>query len=371
MSTLELSRRKFVLRDASAGRVLRFRRGIIHLRCPSCAEPVELVWRKRREQVWGPVPGSPAAESSPVSSSANVTPQRPPIVSPLPTAPAPERRRRVTEETEPAERDWLVPVAALLISAALISANISVIAALVLPFGAVGLLLAWVALIKAYRSERPMRWPVAAQAFGAGVLLLALFFPGCLGSTYYAYRQPTPDFDAIEVVPKQGQAVVDLPRSPEWADASRFALVRNGTRVEITHVTLGPIEVREPSGTRKLISQPHLVVWLRRQRAGDPAEFAHDIRERRDRRDAPIDWQLSDNTGQGYPRRELELATDNQGIAHTPGNFPVSTTDDAAVFAAPIGDFEALRLQVSSPQLGSGPLRFTIPKSMIERKGKP
>jgi hypothetical protein len=280
------------------------------------------------------------------------------------------RRRRAAEadERQPsAALEWLVPAVMLLISAAIFCTPFSLVAPVVLPLAGVGCLSALAILIAAARRHEYVARSAATFAYGAVVLLLVLFVPGFFGSNYRGFRQRVPSADVVQVIPKRGQPATDIPKDSDWVDASRYALERNHVTVEIVSVTVGKVEVRS-GGALKMSAEPFLVISLRRRRTSDGEEFAAGVRGRQVARDTELTMNLTDNLGSQYARQPIDLGWNNAGLARASTVFPVSTTDDVVAFAAPAADVESLRLEISSPQLGSGPLRFTIPKSMIVRQ---
>lgn len=281
------------------------------------------------------------------------------------------RRRRAAEKTHERQRsvalEWLVPVVILLISGAIFCTPFSLAAPLVLPLAGAGALCALIILIAAARRHEFVVRSAATCAYGAVVLLLLLFAPRFFGGNYQSFRQRAPSADFVQVIPKRGQSATNIPKDSDWVDASRYALERNHVLVEIMAATIGNAEIREPGGKLRMSSEPYLVISLRRRRAADGEEFAAGIQGRPDVRESELKMVLTDNQGRNYARQEVDLAWNNSGLARASTVFPVSTTDDMIAFAPPADDVEFLRLEVTSPQLGSGPVRFTIPKSMIVR----
>lgn len=325
---------------------------------------------------------APAAETTPESAPVVDSPVVAPATAPAnpfvfaAPRPAPEprivrsHRKRAEEEERRAfvPLEWLVPLVMLIISAAIFCTPVSAVAALVLPMAIAGFLGGVVILTAAIRRQEFVFRSIATSTYGAIVLLLVLLAPGVFGTSYRSYRQRIPSADTVQVIPKRGQSVTDIPKDTDWVDASRYALERNHVIVEIMGVTVGRTEVRDPGGRKAMSSEPYLILSLRRRRVADGEEFAAGVQGRQDVRDTELKFTLTDNQGREYARQDVDLGWNNSGLARASTVFPTSTTDDVIAFAAPPADVESLRLEISSTQLGSGPVRFTIPKSMIVRQ---
>src|SRR5262249_20458228 len=225
-----------------------------------------------------------------------------------------------------------------------------------------GFLSALIILIAAARRHELVVRSAATCAYGAIVLLLVLYAPRFFGGNYQGYRQRTDSADVVQVIPKRGQPATDIPKVSDWVDASRYALERNHVIVEILAATVGKTEIRE-GGKMRMSSEPYLVLSLRRRRAADGQEFAAGVQGQTEVRDSELKMVLTDNQGRNYARQEVDLGWNNTGLARASMVFPMSTTDDVFAFAPPTDDVEFLRLEITSPQLGSGPVRFTVPKS--------
>ena len=260
---------------------------------------------------------------------------------------------------------WMALSAVLLISAAPACAGFSRAAFLALPLCMVGLSLGTICLLFALRAREGVKTPSAATAYGLLVLLLLFFWPAAMGPTYHAFRQPPPRGDVTQVVPKSGQAAGVIPKNADWVDASQFKLTRNGVQVEVVRATVGRIEVRQRDGSRQLTKDPVLVIWIRRQHAGDPTEYASKIRERDHGMDSALRCRATDETGVEFAQQNFDLNSEGSNMPMRTTGFSVSMSDSAVVFAAPPRTIAELRLEVWAPELGSEPLRFTIPNAMV------
>jgi hypothetical protein len=308
---------------------------------------------------------SPAIHSSPdpVAFKAYTTPVSKPVA--IPASPTKKAKPEEEESLRSAPPLWMALSAVLLISAAPVCAGISRAVFLALPLCMAGLALGTLCLLFALRAREGVKTPSASTAYGLLVLVLLFFWPAAMGPTYYAYRQPTPRGDVTQIALKSGQVAGVIPKSADWVDASQFNLTRNGIQTEIVRATVGRIEVRQRDGSRQLTKDPVLVIWIRRQHTGDPAEYASKIRERDHGMDSAMRCRATDETGVEFAQQNFDLSSEGSNMPMRATGFSVSMSDGAVVFAAPPRTIAELRLEVWAPELGSAPLRFTIPNAMI------
>lgn len=373
-----------------ADRKVRRRGHVIRLRCPHCESLVDLCRKsgskKRRRELVGAVIGpaepiAPAFEESLEESveqaiqelmhesvaeppSAPPPPPTNPLVFSPPPVRTPQRRKpKKSEEEESTLRPtWVNSAAVIIVSLGLISAVVPGLAVLVLPLAALGLLAAGYALTQTLRSGSSINYAAGATAYGFFVLVIAAAFPGCLGPRYHEFRQRRVDPDVTRVIPREGQSAKDIPRNPDWVDASKYALQRKNVFVEVLSVRVGKTPVVDGG---RLSSAECVLVSLRVRNTGDLSQVDH-------RSNAPVasgvefDVALTDAAGRALTRKMLDPATSVPSTTRGSGMFPVSTTDLVVAFAAPPADAD-LRLEVSGGTLEGPPMRFTIPKSMIAR----
>src|SRR5262249_12999992 len=160
-----------------------------------------------------------------------------------------------------------------------------------------------------------------------------------------------PKPQGLHAVPRSGALGGDPPRDPDWVDASRFGLERDGLLVEVHSVTIGPIEYQGANGARLTTNRPVLVVAIRRRRFADTSEFAGPAR-RRQRGNAPaVTLTMTDTSGKPLDPLGLDLSRPASGQTRRSGIFPSSATEDVAAFEVPAGAPADLRLEVAAPAL--------------------
>lgn len=342
---------------------------LLRLRCPHCERRVELTMRQKPkgEAVETPAPFSPPTPSAIVTAPITASPasRRSPMASPT------SRSRRKPVETDTAvttinvwARELAVPATVFLASAALICSSFESVSMLVLPFALLGGVAGIVALVATIRGKHEWPRPLAAASVGGFVFIMAAAFPGCMGSGYDAYRQPKVESEVTRVVPKKGVPMANVPTEAEWADASLCGLQRNGARVEVVRVTRGPVEVRTEGGGRRTTAESYLVVWINLRRAGSGSEFADNLRKG-DSAGPRLKISMFDVAGNEIQAAALDLGMDLAGQNRRSSLSSVVTIEDVAAFPVPAAKFDSLRLEVSAAELGSAPVRFTIPKSMV------
>ena len=136
---------------------------------------------------------------------------------------------------------------------ALICSSISALFGLVLPLSALALFVG-LAAVGAACLTKPVRLllPAAGSAAGAALLLLAWLFPALLGLAYqYATRRPDPVPAGLHAIPLAGAP--ELKETPEWVDAKRYALRRDGLRVQVVRVSLLPPAATDAAKERLLV----------------------------------------------------------------------------------------------------------------------
>jgi hypothetical protein len=204
-------------------------------------------------------------------------------------------------------------------------------------------------------------------AIGALVLLIAIFSPGPLGNAYRAYRAPIADDVTIRVVPFPAHNADRDLTSPDWLDASRASLAQGRLRVEIASVTVGPVQIKDPSSGRPTISkEKYLIVRLRVHRTKTGEEFAAGVRGAKDDRTEAARVTVTDNTGKQYVQPALDLDLTRTGAPLGAGGFPSAVTDVINVYEAPADQVQFLHVEVDvSAWGGKGVFYFTIPKAMI------
>src|SRR6516162_1772046 len=136
----------------------------------------------------------------------------------------------------------LAGAAALLLGgSALLCASFSSLCGLVAPLSGLGLVTGGVALVLArFAAKGGLLLPVAGSVAAGAILNVALFFPAMLGPTYERSRQGgDPARSVLRAVPLGSGPVIS--QTPEWVNASQFALQRGDLRVQIVGVSIDPV----------------------------------------------------------------------------------------------------------------------------------
>jgi hypothetical protein len=274
-----------------------------------------------------------------------------------PAVPLPPRLSRDAGGLSPASRP-INPagVTALLLGgAALLCAFVPSLCAFVIPAGALGLLTALpgLALSRVPGGPRPLS-AAAGAVVGGTVLCAALVYPGLLGPTYRASRnRPAPT--GVRVIPLPGQEG-EVPRDPEWVDASRVALQLGTVRLQVTSASVGTA-----AGDNQAEPGQYLFLRLGVNRIDEAGQLAP--APPWDRSHMPT---LTDNTGKVYAPRELPAGAE---VALSSFALLLTVSGELFVFEAPPPDVLGLRLEVPAEAWGgAGALRFSIPADMIRRE---
>jgi hypothetical protein len=261
--------------------------------------------------------------------------------------------------------------ALLLAGSALLCASFSFLCGLVAPLSGLGLATGGVALVLArFAAKGGLLLPVAGSVAAGAILNVALFLPAMLGPTYERSRQSgDPARNVLRAVPLGSGPVIF--QTPEWVNASQYALQRGDLRVHIVGVAVDPVP-----GTTKSKSKPSqessLLVRVRvtlaeRQSSGQNKAF--DWIENRENKpfggnNNPIPI-LIDGAAKSYAFRESKVF-DSVGAKRRANLFPVQTADEVFAFETPPEGWESLRLEVAAAAWGrAGVFRFTIPATMF------
>jgi hypothetical protein len=251
-------------------------------------------------------------------------------------------------------------LALLLGGLALVCGAVSFLRGLVLPLSGLGVLIGFAAIGLARLSSWPrLILPILGSAAAAAMLIVAWLFPALLGPAYEHARQRTaPTPVGLHAVPLAGApALADL---PDWVDARRYALERDGLRVQIIHAAL----LHQPATDAKPAQDLLLVrVRISQQRgATKPLE--------RKEQPAPT---LADDVGQTFALRQCEFFNAGDGKSKS-SIFPVPTLEETFAFDAPGDGSGKLRLALPAARWGeNGEFRFTISVAggpLPQKKGK-
>jgi hypothetical protein len=275
-------------------------------------------------------------------------------------------------DAPPATPRWLDPVGAVALflgGAALLCASAHPLGRFVVPLSLVSLLAGLVGLVLASTSGKTrLLLPGAGTAVGGIVLFIALLFPALLGPIYRASRDRNPiDPAAIRPVPLPGRTPASVPDDAGWADASRVVLHQGRVRLQVTKVSVGPLETPSTS-KKKGKPEEYLVIHLRTHRVEDPGELAANRGKRPElHKEAPRPI-LKDESGKVYATKEV-LAMDAAEEVRKSSLFPVTMANELFVFEPPAAGLTSLRLEVPAAAWGGpGVFRFAIPSTMIQRE---
>ena len=249
-----------------------------------------------------------------------------------------------------------------------VSAAVTSLSFLVIPLAVVGAVAgAWV-LVTLFLRQRP--WlervvPAVAAAGSALILLTAVFAPDVLSPQYDAGRQKsTYDPAAVEVVPVGGELVDPrtLGSATDGVDASRAALQQGPVRVQVTGVTVGPVELA--TATPSATAEKYLVigVQIRHVGHGGPVSF--------------VVWGSAvpkPITDVRLTRGNTPVAVADLGTKAVRGKMyfehaltPSTALTTKLVFDVPPGPAEPLTLELPAEAWGqTGVFRFRIPAAMV------
>jgi hypothetical protein len=266
----------------------------------------------------------------------------------------------------------LAGAAALLLGgSALLCASFSFLCGLVAPLSGLGLVTGGVALVLArFATKGGLLLPVTGSVAAGAILNVALFLPAMLGPTYDRSRQSgDPARNVLRAVPLGSGPVIS--QTPEWVNASQYALQRGDLRVQIVGVSVDPVP-----GTTKSKSKPSqessLLVRVRvtlaeRQSSGQNKPFDW-IENRANKPFGGINSPnpaLIDAAAKSYTFRESKVF-DSVGGKRRANLFPVQTADEVLAFEAPPEGWESLRLEAPAAAWGgAGVFRFTIPATIL------
>ena len=172
------------------------------------------------------------------------------------------------------------------------------------------------------------------------IFVVGWFHPALLGpADEHAVRRSAPLPVGLIAIPLAGAPALAEP--PEWVDAKRYALQREGLRVQVIRVSLVSPAAKERLLVRVRIS-------LDRPDA-KPLE----------RKDHPAPT-LTDDRDKSFALRQSEFFDRGGGNAK-PSLFPVPTIEETFAFDAPAAGWKALRLELPADRwAGTGVFRFTI-----------
>jgi hypothetical protein len=305
---------------------------------------------------------SPLAVLDPEAETAEQPLRQSPIISPnaAPQRAIPVPRPAVSREfgaDPPAGLtlfDLLGPGAVLLGIAAAICAWTGRIPALIVPFAAVGLFLGLLNVLLTGGVRGSRLWPLSGVLLSGAVLAIVLI-PGLSGIFGHRAKAPTPG--VFRVIPLVGHELPEDLTTAEWVDAGRAALQQDQVGVQVTGVTLGPVEVLGAQRKRTVTPEKYLVVRVRARRV------AGQLRLRADKEDEPDPVferpraVLSDEAGTIYQAAPIEIESDS-GPMRGP-------SEEAFLFEAPAAGAK-LRLEIPAKAWGgAGSFRFALPSSMI------
>jgi hypothetical protein len=266
----------------------------------------------------------------------------------------------------------LAGAAALLLGgSALLCASFSFLCGLVVPLSGLGLVTGGVALVLArFAAKGGLLLPVTGSVAAGAILNVALFLPAMLGPTYDRSRQSgDPARNVLRAIPLGSVPVIS--QTPEWVNASQYALQRGDLRVQIVGVSVDPVPGITKSKS-KSSQESSLLVRVRLTLAEKKSSGQN----------KPFDWienrenkpfggnnnpnpALIDGAAKSYTFRDSKVF-DSVGGKRRANLFPVQTADEVFAFEAPPEGWESLRLEVPAAAWGgAGVFRFTIPATIL------
>lgn len=286
--------------------------------------------------------------------------------------PATDRPKDVKQPDPPRSRtsDLVGTVALLAAGAALLAAPFASSSRAVVPFSVAAVFVGLLGLLRVLsRRNGRVLFPAAGTAAGAAVLLTAWLAPGVLGPTYRASRvHDLTESAATRVVPLLEGSFDAGPRDPDWVDASKAALQQGSVRVQVSGVSVGPVNAESARLNRQLPARC-LFIHLRVHQVELAADFAARAHQAQPA-DAPLRPRprLTDNTGKHYSLLEVADPAHRQAVRSSV--FPVSFQSEVFAFDVPAAGVEYLRLEVPADAWGGkSAFRFTIPAAMIRQAG--
>jgi hypothetical protein len=262
-------------------------------------------------------------------------------------------------------------VALVLSGSALLCASFSFLCGLVAPLSGLGLLTGGAALVLARLAPTGRLFlPITGSVAAGAILNVALFLPAVLGPTYDRSRQRgDPDRNVLRVVPLGSMPVIS--QTPEWVNASQYALQRGDLRVQIVGVSIDPV----PGTTKSKPKSPQPGTLLVRVRVTlaerQPGGENKSLDWTQNRENKPFGGNripnpaLTDVGGKSYAFRESKVF-DSVGGKRGANLFPVQTADEVLAFEAPPEGWESLRLEAPAAAWGgAGVFRFTIPATIL------
>ena len=316
-------------------------------RCPKCASSFTLVSADDQhlpESPVAPAAGADEANSDPIDASA--------IGIAIAEAAAAVEEATPVDPHRPAPAGFQ-PVAAagalalLLSGIALICSSISFLRGFVLPLSAVGLLTGFTAVVVARLSARPrLLLPIAGGTAAGTMLMVAWLFPALLGPAFeHARKSPAPVPVGLRAIPLAGAPALAEPT--EWIDAKRYALQRDGLRVQVVRVSLLPPAAIDPKAPRECL--------LVRVRVSLDSADAKPL----ERKENPSPT-LTDEMSKPCVLRQSEFF-DRGGGKSKPGLYPVPTIEETFVFETPVAGWKTMRLELPAARWkGTGEFQFTI-----------
>jgi hypothetical protein len=263
----------------------------------------------------------------------------------------------------------LLGVVALFLGAgALVLASIPPLAFLTLPVAGLGLVLALAGCLPALAfSKGNLLVPAAGAGANLLVLLLAVLWLGLLGTLPFGKTTANPDADRIQAIPL-GHPSAD-PGGLEqdgWVDASRAAVQQNDVRVQVSTVTVAPVEMYKVQSKPRFSEQKYLLLRLRILNVGAARQLPYETWNAAGR--GPQPPTLTDNFGKDYTLKSADpdwqmTEQPHRGLV-APGRF----TDELLVFEPPPADVEFLHVELPATACGGRDMyRLAIPKAMIKR----
>jgi hypothetical protein len=311
--------------------------------CPRCASSFTFAAVDDQQ-----MPDSPSPPNADAGEAATTASADEPEECSKKSAPAPAEALTAPGKAPPGYARLAGALALLLAGLALIATWVPIAHGLVRPLGALGAALGLIAVV-ACRGV-PLRGrvlPIAGSVVSGGLLAAAWFLPALFGPAYEFSRRPVertpPGLHAIPLAGAPGLAEL-----PDLVDARRYALQRDGLRVQVIRVTVIPAKGKKPQA-----AEARVVVGVRISR-----ESAENRPIERNEEAVP---SLADDKGQAFRLVESECL-DRGGGADKPGLYRFPTIEETLVFGGAAADGSSLRLELPAARWqGTGVFRFAIP----------
>jgi hypothetical protein len=257
-------------------------------------------------------------------------------------------------------------VALFLAAAALVLASLASVDFLTLPLASLGLLMGIAAGLAALAfGKGGLLLPGAGSAANLLVLLLALLWPGLFNILSFGRGAAGADAGRIQAIPlDHANSDASGLEQAGWVDASRAAIQQDDVRVQVTAVSVGPVEVSRVQSKPRFTAEKYLLVRLRTTNVGAGRQLPYDTWNAAGQSEQPP--VLTDNSGKRYALKSAEadwkMTEQPQRAPLSPGRF----ADELLVFEPPPADVDYLHLELPAAACGGrDTYHLAIPRALI------